>query len=707
MKDLFKNIAQGLAVLFFLATPLVWSGVTIDSAGWPKNIFLVAVALGLVLLFSLDLLATRKGVKVFNTPFTLPLILLAIAYLVSTVFSPDWVEAVVLPMGTATVLSLVIIFLLVTGPLWQENRWFMKAGVLAFGLGALLTGGLAFVSFFSQFSFPFKPFTTVGPALGMFPYLATCFLGGAAYFGALWFSPRNHEGLRTKLAVGGVAGICGLLLILNLWNLWPARAQFFTFLPYEAGWQVAAEGLKVSPIWGRGPTNFLTAFTAGRPASLNSDPLLWNVRFFVSSNFPFQLAATVGLLGLGAYLYLLVQIGRVIYKEREKLTAMGWGLAIIVVVGALAQLLLPPMLISWWILLAGLTLFTVHLRSSHPELVETKNTAWPKFAAGAGEALAGFERPFAPDLSRPKARAILSIGVAVVLILLVAGAAYFTVRVSAAEIAYKNGVDAAVANKGNESLGFISEAISLNPMIDTYHLGDSQVQLAMANALASKGKDFSDSDRKMAVKYVQQALQEGKMATETNPLKVTNWENLAALYRSLFNLATGADRFTLAALSQAVTLDPTNPNLRLNQGGTYYALGDFDTAIGFFKQAVALKPDWANAHYNLSAALREKKDYQGAIVEMQKTLDLVPPGSNDYSKASAELDALKQALTGAKQNGGSQSSSETATKSGSERTLEKPSPLPTPAIKPPLKIGSDSGLPASSPTPEPSPSPKP
>ena len=76
---------------------------------------------------------------------------------------------------------------------------------------------------------------------------------------------------------------------------------------------------------------------------------------------------------------------------------------------------------------------------------------------------------------------------------------------------------------------------------------------------------------------------------------------------------------------------------------------------------------------------------------MEKTLALVPTGSDDASKASAELDALKQAQTGNKSQTEKPKAGATA-QSILEKTLEKPTPIPTPVIKPALDVSSISGI---------------
>ena len=168
---------------------------------------------------------------------------------------------------------------------------------------------------------------------------------------------------------------------------------------------------------------------------------------------------------------------------------------------------------------------------------------------------------------------------------------------------------------------------------------------------------------------IQQAIREAKNAVALNPSKVSNLENLVGVYRNLLNFVQGADSWTIASYNQAIALDPVNPNLRIALGGIYFNQKNWDDAIRLFQQAVNLKPDLANAHYNLAAGYREKGDYAKAVTSMQTVLSLLDKSSADYTKASQELVALNATP---------------ATPAASQ--LTQPEPLPTPKVNPPLKL---------------------
>ena len=145
--------------------------------------------------------------------------------------------------------------------------------------------------------------------------------------------------------------------------------------------------------------------------------------------------------------------------------------------------------------------------------------------------------------------------------------------------------------------------------------------------------------------------------------------------------AQGADQFAIQTFTQAVALDPVNPILRIALGGTYYALGNYDNAIDAFKLAVLTKPDFANSHYNLAVAYREKKNYDAAIAEINNVLGLVAKDSQDYTTAKAELENLQKQKAVVKP-------------AGSSENLQAPQPAQPSNIKPPLTLPEEATPPA-------------
>ena len=197
-------------------------------------------------------------------------------------------------------------------------------------------------------------------------------------------------------------------------------------------------------------------------------------------------------------------------------------------------------------------------------------------------------------------------------------------------------------------------------------------------------KELTDQDKQNIAQLIQQSIREAKIAVTLEPANTANWENLTLVYRSLINAAQGADQWTIAALSQAIMSDPVNPGLRIDLGGVYYALGKYDQAIRLFQQAAELKPDYANAYYNLSHAYLMKKEIASAYDAMRQTLSFTPQDSADYAKAKSELEELVKLLP--KTNTPAASPEPVAP---ARTQLQVPSPAPSPAA--PVTLPAESG----------------
>ena len=94
---------------------------------------------------------------------------------------------------------------------------------------------------------------------------------------------------------------------------------------------------------------------------------------------------------------------------------------------------------------------------------------------------------------------------------------------------------------------------------------------------------------------------------------------------------------TIEALSKDF---PNNP-LLLNISGVCYAgLSLMDDAVKSYEKAVAIKPDYADAHFNLGNILRDLGELDGAIKSFVKTIEIMP----EYDEAQFNLGVTLQQL---------------------------------------------------------------
>ena len=96
----------------------------------------------------------------------------------------------------------------------------------------------------------------------------------------------------------------------------------------------------------------------------------------------------------------------------------------------------------------------------------------------------------------------------------------------------------------------------------------------------------------------------------------------------------------IAYYSEVIRLSPTDTSIFSeaynNLGVAYKEKGDYDFAIGSYRRAIALKPDYAEAYNNRGEAYRSKGELDDAIVDYNMAIKLKP----DYAEAYDNRGAL-------------------------------------------------------------------
>lgn len=410
---------------------------------------------------------------------------------------------------------------------------------------------------------------------------------------------KKHEGLVAASTIMTLALFMGLGV--SIWLLIPRLAE--AILPMRYGWAILLEIFN-SPkqaLFGVGAENFLTAFSTGRPASINTTPL-WNIRFATNASLFLHITTIYGITGALAMSIFLKQF-------LHKLT--NWHN--VALLFCFFWILLFPPNIS--VLVICVFLLLLSPQGSHTHVVSiAAGNHWVK-------------------------------GVFFTLIIsLFIGAFYLSGRAFGAELVYYRSVQATKQNHGTDAYNYLIRTISLNPTVSKYHASYSQISLALATTLAKELNDttaLSDDarakNRDLIAQLVQQAIREAKIAVHLNPKSILAWENLARTYQLLIGVAQGADAWATTTLAEVVQKDPVNPVIALDLGGVLIRREKYTEAINTIKKAVALKPDYINAWYNLSFAYK----LSGDTVAAQKTLEhiqtLVPKNSPQYRQVAEDL----------------------------------------------------------------------
>lgn len=641
---MFDRIFNWTIAFLVFALPLFFLPLTFEFYFFNKIVLLYFVVAFLFFLMIIRIVK-EKQIKLTFSTFDLPIFLVLISYIFSIIFaSPNKIEALLGKGGL--IISLTILYFIITNNLYPLSSilysLITSASILSLiavyqyiGVGSAL---LTLPEWMQS-----KIWTPAGSSLALVTFLLPTFIL------SLISAIKNKDSLiKTLLFLAAALQVTAIILTVSL--ILPALpaggpGQEFalTLLPYRAGWHIAILSFSDSPLFGVGPENFLSAFTRFRPINLNNLQS-WSIRFLSSSNEYFHLLTTVGILGLLAFLLLIIRF----LKTTKPYTLYPIPYALYTIF--LLQLFLPANLLLLFLEYLLLSLFVLELKNAGDKGVSETQIR-----------LAFLKKSFWFIL--------------IPVFILVSSVYYLILRVWLADYYFRQSLLSAAENRGKDTYDLQIKAIQFNSYNEGYRTVYSQTNLALANSIASK-PDISDQDRQNISQLIQQAIQEAKTATALNKNKVTNWENLANLYRNLINFAQGADQWTIACYVNAIRLDPINPLLRLDLGGLYYSLGNYDDAIKHFQIATELKPDYPNSYYNLAAAYREKGEIKKAVDNMEIVLNLIEVDSGDYQKAESELEELKKRLP----------EKEKTEEISQPETLKGPEPLPSPIVSPPIEL---------------------
>jgi len=453
-------------------------------------------------------------------------------------------------------------------------------------------------------------------------------------------------------------------------------------LPFITSWKIAVSAFRDSPFWGSGPATFLFDFTNYKPIEFNNSKN-WNLRFDSAFNEYLQVLATLGGVGLIALLSLTALFISAAYPFKTPLAISGLLFFVLLALHAAT--------LSLWVF--GLFILAAHFYLNSKE--ETEEHFSQADLKGRLLRMRGEETVRVEAL--PSVLLTVSLG-------LILFSLFFAGKFSLADYHHRIALNALSQNQGIVAYNELVAAEKLNPNNDVYRTDLAQTNFALANAIAlakgptaaSPAGSLTDTDKQNIQVLLQQSITEGRTATTLNPKSALNWEILGLLYRQIAGVAQNALVFALDAYGRAIAQDPLNPNLRLSVGGVYYVVKNYDLAVRFFTDAVNLKPDFVNGYYNLSVALKGKGDLVNAQAAAEKVLTLVEKDSQDYKVAETYLTDLK-------------SKAESAVKPPASETtgaLQKEElPKVVDVGHPPAKIATPSAVKKPNATPEPTPQP--
>ena len=618
-----EKIQSIILTAFYFLFPLFFLPFTSDPFITSKFYLLAFTGLLLLTLSTLSILITRKLVW-SKSPFDAPLLLLILTILISLVFaSPNKISSVLNPTyGLSSIFFFAIVFTY-TSALKNKKNVFtalsLSAVIIALVSIASLFQPLKNVNIQSQFEFIKSPyFSPIGGRINLI--LLSLFM--LVYWGSVIIFKIKKE--KTSINSLWYPFILFLLFLISVgasvFSVVKPLVSDFTFnlLSYKHSWFAAVETLKgaVSSLFGVGVDNYSSVFAIIRDLNFNQSAI-WDNTINSSRSTILHIFTTTGifgLLGFGSVLFASISAINKLEKDQKNIL-----LSMFVFI-MLSVFLSTPTLVLFFLFFAVIAMINIERREKIFDL---------------------------KDLLP------LHFGIILILVLFISTSSYFLGRAYAASYySYKSFLQ---LQKGDLSNSYrdLRIAIILNPYNETYRSGFSQTNLLVADAIIKKTKkdlkpqeqlNLSENERLQVSQAIQQAIAEAKTSVTLNSRSAQNWANLGLIYANLLNITQGSDTWAISSYQRAINLDPRNPIFRMRLGALYYLLGKYPDSTQLFTQAVSLKPDLANAHFNLGWSLYQQKDYQAAASQMKAVLTLLEKDkkSQDYKNAKDAYDNFKK-----------------------------------------------------------------
>ncbi len=750
---LVNSIITALLLLVAFLTPLLFSPLTTEFYETPKLLFLGTTVLLLITFWSISWILQGK-VTFTRTPLDIPLLLFLIVVIASTFFSSSRYISFYgnfprVHGSTVSLILYILLYFIATSHLKSKAQ--IKTLIYAFITSTTIAAVISVLAYFGVYplatlvkTLSFTKIVNFNPTGSSFSasvlmliflplllrslvisnkfipqpialVLTVIFAISLVFIApfnililagfttvAVLYLLRSHLNAKNLPLIVAPILLAGLLMVFSMVsikgletlqlkrNTFPREIQ----LPLGISWKISASAFRDNPFLGSGPATYLFDFTNYKPIEQNATPY-WNIRFDSSFNEFLQTFATLGILGLVALGFLVVMV--LVFAVRalqDTDDILSFSLAVASILTVVLLLIHASTVIS---VVAMLLIFAMLMA------VNKSTGKVEEISLGINVSKANSSNLNAGDLL-PLIIFVLVLGL---LFIPSYGAVWNLKNIAVADYYHRQALNTASSN-GVNTYNLLVKAEQYNPYVDLYRTDLAQTNFALANLIASRKApseaspegSLTDDDKKNIQQLLSQAISEGQTATALSPKNPQNWEILASIYRQISGVAQNALQFSLDSYGRAIQLDPLNPLLRLNVGGVYYSVKNYDLAIRFFTDSINLKPDFANGYYNLSVALRDKGDLKNSQLAAEKVVSLLDSKSADYNIAAAYLADLKARIaTGSAQQ--SEITPPAAQQNGAlqQEKLPKVLDLPTPE-----KITTPSAVPSPKSTPTPSPS---
>ncbi|MDP3784494.1 MAG: tetratricopeptide repeat protein [bacterium] len=380
--------------------------------------------------------------------------------------------------------------------------------------------------------------------------------------------------------------------------------QFIEVRPtWSSTGQVVRSALGQNPAFGSGPNTFAYDWLKYRSPDISRTPF-WQVRFSSGTGFLPSLIAGAGIVGaiffLGFLLLFLWQGFKALVVDEGMMSP----LLIATFLGALYLWIFAVLYSVGFVILFLAFLFTgmfLGLATSQGLSASVNVSLFQRSGVGFVSALA-------------------------LIFLIVVSISWFYVLTQKyyAAVVYGHSVQAVSAGNLDEAESKLARAIGLDGQ-DRYFRTATDLGLSRLAAIVNRKDLPPDQARTQFQNALGATIQNAQAAVNLNPSEPLNWVNLGRIYEAIVPFKVqGASDFAINAYAEALKRFPSNPELYLAQARVELTQNKLKAAKDFLLQAVAVKNDYAPAHF-LLAQIEAQSGNSAEAIRRAETAVLLSP----------------------------------------------------------------------------------
>lgn len=209
--------------------------------------------------------------------------------------------------------------------------------------------------------------------------------------------------------------------------------------------------------------------------------------------------------------------------------------------------------------------------------------------------------------------------------------------ISRADVFNKQGTGYEQAGQLDAAIVFYETALDMQPHEDRYLLN-------MGRVFMEKGRRITD-DPQLRTNFLEEARAILERAQNTNPLNTDHTRNLASLHRGWAQISTTEEErdHNLALAhdyyASSTKLSPFNAAIWNDWAVLQAERGQLDEALETFNHSIEIDPYWANTYQMRSDLAVTLEEYELALADYEKLIELMP---NDITGFSGKAYVLAQ-----------------------------------------------------------------